>query len=111
MMDEETKRMFDELFQRDPDYHVLICKPHGPALVPNRNATLNHIRQYHARQEEIKNLTAYLDLIGPLSLADNVRMPPPGGPPIRCLKTNSKAVECNECKTAFGSIKVVQKHL
>ena len=111
-MDEGIREIFEGLFHRDPDHHVLICKSHGRALVPERNTILDHIRQYHTRKKEItKNMTTFLQSMDPLSSPHDVPVPAPGGPCIPYLSVNRDARECTQCNQVFSGIKCVQKHV
>ena len=111
-MIEEIKAIFDELFHPDSDHHILICKPHGFVLMPGRKAILDHVRQYHTRKKEIaKNISTYLESIGPLLEPDHVAMPASGGPSVPFLKMNSRAYECNECQEVYGCLDGVRVHL
>jgi hypothetical protein len=80
--------------------------------VAERKAILNHVRRYHTRKKEItKNISTYLESIGPLLRPDHVPMPVSGGPLIPFLKTKAKAYECNKCQEVHGCLSGMKTHL
>jgi len=70
-------------YDSDSSHHVLLCKQHGYALIPDRDSILNHIRLYHARSRKItKNLSLRLSELNPAAVTAALRCteqnPPPG---------------------------------
>lgn len=111
-MNEEIKAIFDGLFHSDYNHRVLICKPHGYALMPERRAILGHVRLCHTRKKGItKNISTYLQSIGPLLKLDHVPMLASGGPPVPFLKINSRAYKCNGCQEVLGCLGGIKTHL